>query len=377
MLTSKDGDIELVPSREVECSDPAEAKTVYLTPLQLHDGKLDQDIFSEQEGSNRSVSHMGEEIFHPSSAVPAVHSKDTCQAPDKRTAEDGLEVIVGEPSPERSSGMKRKEIMTAQFPVYSHNAPILGSPKPGRPTYLLPTRQKLERELSQGHERTRTISREIKVPQIMQAQTEYSGMHSLQSLSIPQIIQAQSAPDHFRMHKMQASFVRDSDQYESQRSYGNVHQDWQQAYSGIQSNMRATASEIRASPDLSVPMLATSAGMVSPAAGRRTLTSFQGNTPIIVQTQGRGYNTPDSRRTTDWERALELLSSAFAGAQSQAAGAHMKSRGNVVDQPIEFSTYTTDHTAYTHHWGFHLHTGVTPWQIVSPQETENPSLKMQ
>ena len=294
------------------------------------------------------VSHLGEERFYPSGAVASVNSNDTCQdQPDRRTAGDGLEVVGGEPDHEKSSGIKMKENVTAQFPVSSHNAPILGSSMPGRPRYLLPTTRKLERDLSQGHESTRTISREVSVPHIMPPKTEYSGIHSMQSLSIPPIMQAQSEPDHFCMYNMQASIVRDHNQHESQRSYSKVHQEWQQAYGGIPSNMQATASEIRASPDLSVPMLTTSAGMVSPAAGRRTLTSFHGNTPITVQIQDRDQNTPASRRTTDWERALELLSSAFADAQSQAAGAHVKSRGNVVDQLIDFSSHTIDHTVYT------------------------------
>jgi hypothetical protein len=98
---------------------------------------------------------------------------------------------------------------------------------------------------------------------------------------------------------------------------------------GVRIDVKTSPSDVRSSPDLSVPLLSSHPGIFSPPAlGRRQSTAVATQTTVMSTSERRkgDAENPATNRLTEMERALELLSSAFADAQSQAPEERAKTR---------------------------------------------------
>ena len=102
---------------------------------------------------------------------------------------------------------------------------------------------------------------------------------------------------------------------------------------GVRIGVKTSPSDVRSSPDLSVPLLSSHPGIFSPPALARRQSTAVANAvatqTTVMSTSERpkgDAENPASNRLTELERALELLSSAFADAQSQAPEERAKTR---------------------------------------------------
>ena len=299
ILKSRAGDIELMPSRSTDNKHfSADMKTVYLTPSKLPISKPVHELSAVHD--TRADSHR-EPVPGPDSAYP-LREKGTsnpgADGSDARSRRSDISPAVHRIGPSNIHG-----------PVASLVSPELGfsvqRSTPAR-AYILPMAQRARKSNSQN------LMRDISVPGILQTPAK----------EIAQNVKGTASGA--ILHRSTTLEAKDRD------------------LDGVHVEEKTSLSDIRASPDLSVPLLYCNPGIFSPPAqARRQLTAASNLQRTVMPTSSR-RNADE--RLTEMERALELLSTAFADAQSQAPEERAKTRDAALsaNPPNEMN-----HTVYT------------------------------
>lgn len=289
VLVSRVGNIELAPTQasDVIDSDGRGVKTVYLTPVKQHSKSA--SLVSDDHGYRHGATRQQES---DASGLTDGHENTRRDLTDPPSVSESLQGKL-ESGHEDSFALQRKQPMSVRSPVASHDAPDLGSPVSRMP---------------------RRKSRNLTVPETFWDRSMWLKSASKSGL----------APDG------PGGMV------------GQIGQD------------DADVGLIRRSPDLKLPLLSPTPGVfASPARARRMQTQvpdFDEGKPSFLNPVFYG-KTPAAKRESEMERALEMLSSAFADAQSQAVHARENRDAALTSghQAREVLSQTVNNTIYTMH----------------------------
>jgi len=372
VLISTAGNIELTTSEfsDVKHADGKEVRTVFLTPLKRPRGKVADDVSSsahqESPATLQATIRTGafDTQVSTSSSRPMVTDRnsnfeDRLDKFDSADSED-IDSDYRQGGPEDSFAIHKKAPVNVQSPVASHNAPDLGSPVPRRPKTQQRTvpAQNKEKISSSQSGRSRKHTRDLSVPESM---WQTSGAKDRDK---PRETPQHTAPhyntlQHTATHLPARQAVNISEPRGGRAPLFAADTGEVDVDERIGLYMRSSPSRIRASPDLSVPLLSPHrqyTGVLSlRASAPRHLTpaskvrAIRG-TPKLLKPHVN-IDTPAAKRAKEMERALELLSSAFADAQSQVQDEQARARDTALNlvktQHTEELGQTVNHTVYT------------------------------
>ena len=300
ILKSRAGDIELMPSRSTDDKHPSvESKTVYLTPSKLRRGKPVEDSSSVHKSVADISSVHSANAESRSGTVPWYGQTPDLDYLPVQTATSNPPARRSDPRDHRSKvsdANQRTGPFNIHNPVASLVSPELTSSAQKQflaRAFLPPMAQRARNSNDTGH------LRDFSAPGIMQTPAKERGDDAKRT----------AGGTVLQNRRTSEADPREVD--------------------GVRIDVKTSPSDVRSSPDLSVPLLSSHPGIFSPPGlGRRQSTAVATQTTVMSTSERRkgDAENPATNRLTEMERALELLSSAFADAQSQAPEERAKTR---------------------------------------------------